>query len=74
MNEELESAEQTAWKEIADAIRGYIRKMAELMPAMKPEEVKTFIEATRDAMFMNEYASAFDKEVELRKNRFSLHD
>ena len=57
------SADQIAWVEIAQAIRGQLLGMAELMPAMKPDEVKTFVETAQAAQYLDRNAMTFDRDV-----------
>ncbi len=68
------TADQDAWVELAQAIRAQLRKTAEMMPAMTPEEVKTFIEAAREALWLEQNAAAFDKDVELKLQRLPYSD
>ncbi len=63
-DDEVSSADQDAWVEIARSVRSQIEKLVPQMGAMKPEEVKTFIDALNQARWMNEAALAFDKTVE----------
>lgn len=65
----MSTAHQDQWVEIAEAIRGQLRKYAELMPAMKPDELKTFVEAVTAAKWLEESARTFDQDVELRERR-----
>lgn len=71
---ELASADQDAWVEIAQAVREQLRRRIADMPAMNPGELQSFANAYRDAQFFEEWAHAFDHEVELRKRRISLFD
>ena len=63
------SSEQTAWIELAAAVRAQLLKAAELLPAMKPEEQKQFIDACREAIWLHHNALCFDKEAELQQAR-----
>lgn len=63
----MASAEQDQWKEIIAAVRADLAKRAELLPAMKPEEVGSFIMAVDDAMWCEIKAESYDEAVEERK-------
>jgi hypothetical protein len=62
--DEPASAEQDHWKEIAAAVRTQLAKYAALMPAMKPDELKTLVDACREAVRLELDATLFDEEVE----------
>ncbi len=74
MTEELTSPEQDSWSEISEAIRMHIRKRAELLPAMKPDEVKTFIESAQSALWLEKCSVTYDVEVEQIRRRFFYSD
>ena len=63
------TADQDQWMDLARAVRAGLMKQAALLSAMTPEEIKAFIEACRDALFLEVNASSFDKRVELEQNR-----
>lgn len=64
-----ETARQGGWKELSEAVRDWLCKEARRMPEMNPTDLKTFVEACRQARWLDEDAAAFDKDVELRNNR-----
>lgn len=65
------TAQQDSWAELAEVVRDQLRKRAELIPAMETEEVEMFVNACREALFMEINAMTFDKRVELERNRIS---
>ncbi len=67
----MNSAQQAQWIELSEAIHVQLRKYAELMPAMKPDEIKVFVEAVREAKWLEETARTFDQDVELRERRLT---
>ena len=58
------SAEQTGWMEIADAVRSQLCRYVLTMPSMNVCDMKTFIEATQAAYWLEVNAAAFDTAVE----------
>lgn len=68
------SADQQAWIEVARAVRGQLRKYAELMPAMTVPEAREFVATIRDALLLERDATSFDKDVELAESRVSYSD
>lgn len=69
-----ETARQTGWKELADAVRDWLCKEARRMPEMNATDLKTFVEACRQAHWLDVDCGAFDKDVELRNNRIVFTD
>lgn len=63
------SADQDAWTALADALRSELAKQIPLMGAMKPDEIKTLVEAADSAMWMRIRAGLFDKRIELERNK-----
>ena len=64
MAEELKSAAQDQWEDLAQAIRVHLAKMAELLPAMNPSEVSSFVKTVDDAMWLEVKANGFDQQME----------
>lgn len=65
----LTSADQDAWVALAESVRARLAEMVPLLPAMKPDEVKTFIEAVDLAHCLHTRAVLWDKTVELNMAR-----
>ena len=65
----LTTADQDAWVELAQAVRAQLMKRVELMPAMSPDEVKTFVESVQKALCLELNAATFDKDIELMQAR-----
>lgn len=55
------SADRDQWLEIAQAIRAELAKKVQLIPAMNPDEVKTFVDTVREAYQLEINASLFDE-------------
>lgn len=70
----MTTADQDAWVEIAQAIRGQILKYAEDITLMEPEELKDFVAAVRDALFLELNAQTFDQDLELLRGRITHED
>lgn len=70
----ITSVEQDAWAEIAAAIREGIRKAAALMPTMKPDELKAFVETARNAVVLELDAQTFDNDIKLQMSRVAYGD
>lgn len=66
-----QTADQIAWVEIAQAVRVQLCKYAENIPAMNPDEVKTYVETVRTALLNEQNAASFDKDLELMLARNS---
>lgn len=66
------SAEQTAWTEIAEAIRIQLLKMAADMPAMDPDELKTFIDACDNAQWFEHKSRTFDKRLQDERKKLFM--
>lgn len=58
------TADQAAWEELSQVIRGQLAKYAQRMPEMSVEELKEFVETCRDALFFEWNAHDFDNEVD----------
>jgi hypothetical protein len=63
----VSSAAQDQWAEMAAAVRAHLSKMCELLPAMKPEEVATFVKTLDDAQWLEVKSLAYDESVEERR-------
>ena len=61
------SVAQDQWVEICGALRVYIAKMVEQLPAMKPDEVSSLVTAMDNAMWAEVKALSFDEYVEERR-------
>lgn len=68
------SGVQRSWEALADKVRRKLSEQAEYIPAMKPEEVKSLIEAMREAYWIDQYAATFDKRVEVEMSRHAFSD
>ena len=65
-DESCESSEaQRSWELIAREVRVELRKLIPLIPSMKPEELKPFIESLDSAQWMEFKAMVLDKRVDL---------
>lgn len=62
----MSSAEQDQWVEMVEAVRAHLVKMCTLLPAMKPDEVATFVKTLDDAQWLEVKARAFDEAIENR--------
>lgn len=67
----MTSANQDAWQEIADAVRSQIAKQVPLMPAMKPEEQKDFMDVIQRALWLTHSADTYDAQVMKEENLWS---
>lgn len=61
------SAEQDQWADICAAVRAELAKSCQLLPAMKADEVSSFIKAVDDAMWNEVKARTFDEQIESRR-------
>lgn len=61
---EVTSADQDAWLAMARAVREQFAKQIPLMGAMKPEELKAFVEAMGDLRWLELRAHSHDKAIE----------
>lgn len=68
-DDRVSSAEQDAWVETAAAIHAALRKYGETIPAMKPDEAKTFVDAVSECYWLSVRAAIFDKKIELEQAR-----
>lgn len=69
------NADQEAkWIALADSIRAEVEKLVPLMPAMKPEEVKTLIDAAQAALWLDNRARSFEKNIDLELARVCYGD
>lgn len=55
------SADQTAWVELAQAVRAQLMKSVQDMPRMDAAELAAFMDACRNALFFEQNASSFDR-------------
>jgi hypothetical protein len=69
-----DTADQMAWVELAQAVRAQLLQQAKLIPAMRPEEINTFVDTCREALCLHADAETFDREVELKNSRITCHD
>jgi hypothetical protein len=65
------TADQDAWVAIAEQVRTRLAESIPLIPTMKVEEQKQFVETLRDAYWLHQCAVQFDKKVELELARVS---
>lgn len=63
------SVEEIGWKEISESIRIQISKYACKIPAMGVEEVQKFVDTARQALWLEQDALTFTKEIELKNQR-----
>jgi hypothetical protein len=66
-DEPVTSADQDQWCEILAGVRAQLAKMVELMPAMKPDEVSTFVSTVEAAMNAELNAKTRDAALEERQ-------
>lgn len=69
MDDDLDepSGEQRRWLETSRKLHQKLDAMIELVPAMKPEEVKIFIDSLTQAIWLNHQAETLDKRIEKEK-------
>lgn len=69
----LPSRQQTEYEGLADSILGHLKEQSKLLPAMKLEEAKMFLELCRDAKWFSQAAASHDHaiKVDLSKNAFT---
>lgn len=66
---ETSSADQDAWLAIARAAREQFARQIPMMGAMKPEELKAFIDALGDLRWLELRAHSHDKAIEIELAR-----
>jgi hypothetical protein len=66
---EVSSADQDAWLDITRRVRVELEKRIPEMGAMKPDELKTFIDTLNQAIWMNEQSCELDKKIEIELAR-----
>lgn len=59
----MQSAEQQQWEEIADAIRSYLAQRVQYLPAMTVSEAVSFIDAVRDARWLDVQCKTHDSDL-----------
>jgi predicted ATPase len=62
--EAMSSAAEHQWTEIAESLRQVIAKQVPLMPAMKPDEQKQFVDMIGDVFWLEVKANNFDAYLE----------
>ncbi len=67
MEESISSAAQQQWCDITAAVRAQLAKQVELMPAMKPDEIVSLINALDTAMWNEAKAATYDETIEERR-------
>lgn len=68
------TADQDAWVALWEATRQQFAALVPFVPAMKPDEVKTLVEAMQAAQWGHHQAVTWDKRVELELNRVTAAD
>lgn len=63
-SEPVSSAEQEAWTDLADAVRSQLAKIVPMIPAMKQDELKSFIETLQAAYWFEHNARLWDKKYD----------
>lgn len=69
-----ESKSQKAWIELAANIRDQIKKRAAAMTGMSGMDIQAFVDGAREALFLEQNAILFDKEIELEQARTTCAD
>jgi hypothetical protein len=67
----LASADQDAWVALCTSFRAELAKLVPLVPAMRPDEVKTLADTLQAVMWAHHQAETFDKRTELQLQRIS---
>jgi hypothetical protein len=70
-DDRVTSADQDAWVSLAEQVRAKLAESVPLVPAMKPDEAKTFVEALQAAYWLHMNTTLFDKKAELELARVS---
>jgi hypothetical protein len=68
-DEELATAEQDSWRELAVVVRIQLLKRCADMAAMEPDELRQFVAAIQAAFWLEVNAASFDHRITLENTR-----
>jgi hypothetical protein len=68
------TAKQRSWELLAEKVRQKLMEQAEMIPAMKPDELKCFMDSIREAYWIDHYATTFDKRVDIELSKHAFTD